>query len=183
MKGRSRRMAAAAAALTAAMAAVAMTAGDPEDELKSVAVLSFLRYSDWPQTADGAVTVGVVGRPAFAQVLGRTLEGKSVANRPLRLAEITAATDLRCCQLIYVATAKSGEMHQVLANARGAHTLTIGESDRFLEAGGAVSLFFVDGHIGFEASLEALDRAGITVSSNLLRLGQIRDLNKGRPVK
>lgn len=176
MKGLWQKMA--AGVLATLLATAAVLGGDPEDELKSAAVLSFLRYSAWPATADGTVTVGVAGRRAFAQVLGRTLEGKAINNRPLRLAEITAGTDLHCCQLIYVATAKAGEARQILTNARNSHVLTIGESDRFLDEGGAVNLYFVDGHIGFEASLEALDRAGISVSSNLLRLGQIRDANR-----
>jgi len=182
-KRRSRRMAAALSLLGAAIGALVLSAGDPADELKAVAVLSFLRYSDWPPTADGALTVGVLGRPAFAEILSRTLSGRSVNGRPLRLTEVKADSDLRCCQLVYIATARAGDLHEALAGARAARALTIGESDHFLDAGGAVSLFFVDGHIGFEASLTALGQSGITVSSNLLRLGQIRDSTKGRPGK
>jgi hypothetical protein len=32
----------------------------------------------------------------------------------------------------------------------------------------------VDGHMSFEVSLEALDRAGLSISSKLLRYGQVK---------
>jgi len=41
----------------------------------------------------------------------------------------------------------------------------------------------MDGHMAFEVSLETLGRAGIEVSSKLLRFGQIRGRSKGRPAQ
>jgi hypothetical protein len=72
------------------------------------------------------------------------------------------------------------EIKPVLQSFSGAHVLTVGETDGFLEQCGAVNLFFVDGHMAFEVSLGALGRAGIEISSKLRRFGQIRDLAKGR---
>ena len=66
------------------------------------------------------------------------------------------------------------QVRQTLAGARAAHALTIGETGRFLEDGGAVNLLFVDGHMSFEVSVEALDRAGVSISSTLLRYGQVK---------
>jgi hypothetical protein len=156
------------------------TGSEPEDELKATAVLSFLRYSEWPASTGGAVTVGVLGRPGFKQVLSRTIEGKSVNNRPIRVIEIKGAAGVRCCQLIYFATDKAEEIKQGLSNA---HALTIGEADRFLDYGGAIHLFIDDGHLSFEASLDAIERSGTSVGSNLLRRGQIVERGKGRGPK
>jgi hypothetical protein len=63
------------------------------------------------------------------------------------------------------------------------HVLTIGETDGFLEQGGAVNLFLMDGHMAFEVSLGTLTRSGVEISSKLLRFGQIRDLKRGRPAR
>jgi len=148
---------------------------DPEDELKSAAVLSFLRYSEWPETPGGALTVGVFGRAAFTQVLDHTLEGKLVGNRPVHLVPVGLASDLRGFQLVYVAASRAADVRQILSSTAAAHALAIGETDRFLDYGGAVNLFLIDGHIGFEVSLKALEHCGVTISSRMLRLGQIRD--------
>jgi hypothetical protein len=171
----------AAGAVWLAGATASAASSNPEDELKSAAVLSFLRYSDWPAAPGGAITVGVFGRTAFAQALAHTLEGKAVNNRPVHLMEVALTSDLRGCQLVYVAASKTADVRQMAANAAAAHALAIGETDRFLEYGGAINLFLIDGHIGFEVSLETLERSGVVISSKMLRLGQIRDSRRGRP--
>lgn len=158
-------------------AAPRLRPADSEDELKAAAVWLFVQYSQLTPGPDGAITVGVLGRPSFVQVLRRTLKDKSSGGRPVRLADIR--TDLRYCQIVYLATDKADEIQRVLQVAQSVHTLTLGESDRFLEQGGAVNLFIADGHLGFEASLEALDRCGITISANLLKFGLIRNRVKG----
>lgn len=166
-------------AILLALPAMPSSAGidaEAEDELKSVVVKNFLRYSTWPETApsNGPITVGILGRTSFAQVLHGLLDNKSVNGRMVQVIELKSSSDPRRCHLVYVATDKNTEIKQTLQSVRSTHTLTIGEADKFLEYGGAVNLLLIDGHMGFEVSLEALDRAGIEISSKLLRLGQIR---------
>jgi len=167
-------------ALLVLVAALCPASSTPEDELKSAAVLSFLRYSQWPQTSAGAITVGVFGRAVFAQTLTHTLEGKSINTRSVHVVPLDLNSDLSSCQVVYVAPGKSTEIRQILAATAAAHALTIGENDRFLDYGGVINLFLIDGHIGFEVSLENLERTGVTISSSMLRLGQIRDARKAR---
>jgi hypothetical protein len=170
---------------TALLVALAVLAASPvsrgapsgaEDELKSATILLFLRHATWPEKVDakGPITVGVVGRSSFAQTLRTFLDGKSVNGRAVRTVELKPAFDPRCCQAIYFAADKNTEIRQALQETGLAHTLTIGDADRFIDLGGAVNLLLVDGHMAFEVSLEALDRAGIEISSKLLRLGQIK---------
>jgi hypothetical protein len=151
----------------------------PEDELKSAVILTFLRYSEWPGRAapDQPITVGVLGRPGLAPVLRRALEGKPVNNRTIRVIELKSLSDPQCCQVLYLATDKASEIQQALTGARASRILTIGEADRFLEYGGAVNLMVVDGHMAFEINMSALEKSGVSISSKLLRYGQVR----GRP--
>jgi hypothetical protein len=109
------------------------------------------------------------------------LEGKSASGHPVRV--VDAKADMRCCQIVYLATGKSEEIRRVVQSTPPLRALTIGESDRFLDSGGAVNLFIADGHITFEASLDALDRSGVTVSSNLLKFGQVHGRGKGPAAK
>lgn len=92
-------------------------ASGPEEMLKSAAVLSFLRYTEWPPAADRSVTVGVMGRTSFVQVLRSDLEGRVVSGRPVRVMEFKPAMDPRCCQLLYFATDKSAEIRPVRPQA------------------------------------------------------------------
>jgi prepilin-type processing-associated H-X9-DG protein len=163
------------AALLCLLAGSALRATEPEDELRSATVLTFIRHAEWLQSVPvGPITIGVVGRPGMIRTLRRTMEGKSANNHAIRVLATTVSADLHSCQVIYLAMDNNNEVRQTLTALRGAHALTIGEVDRFLEYGGAVNLLFVDGHMSFEVSLEALDRAGLSISSNLLRYGQVR---------
>ena len=158
------------------LASYCAATSEPKDELKSAIVLSFLRYSEWPQgaSADAPLTVRVVGRPSLAQVLRQALDGKVVNNRTIRVLEIKSAAEPRGYEVLYVASDRAAEIKQALAEARSTHALTIGESDQFLDDGGAVNLLLVDGHMSFEVSLPALAGSGVEISSKLLRYGQIK---------
>ena len=155
--------------------ALAVGAAEPEDELRSATVLTFIRHAEWLQgAADGPITIGVMGRPSMILTLRRTLDGKTANNHAIRVVDAKAPVDPNSYQVLYVATDNNNEVRQALAGLRASHALTIGEAGRFLEYGGAVNLTIVDGHMSFEVSLEALDHAGVSVSSTLLRYGQVK---------
>lgn len=163
------------AALIGLLAGFAAGAADPEDELKAATVLTFVRHTVWLQgDPAGPITIGVTGRPSMIRTLQRTLDGKTANNRALRIVDARSSAELSSCQVLYMATDDNNAVRQTLAGTRAAHALTIGETGRFLEDGGAVNLLFVDGHMSFEVSVEALDRAGVSISSTLLRYGQIK---------
>ena len=149
---------------------------DASDELKSVIVKNFLRYTTWPEagSANSPLTVGVVGRSSFAQVLHGLLDGKPVNGRNVQVVELKPGTTGNCCDLVYIASDRNSDIRQALQTLRASHILTIGEADNFLDYGGAVNLLQVDGHMGFEVNLDALTRSGVEISSRLLRLGQIK---------
>jgi len=166
--------------LVTVLAAVS-PADEPEDELKAAVVLSFLRYGEWEQVLppNGALTVGVLGRPEFAQVLRHSLEGKSVNDHSVHVVELKSAAAQQVCQVVYFASDKGLDIKAALETPALARVLTIGETRDFLESGGAVNLFVLDGHMAFEVSKEALERSGINISSRLLRFGQIRSRKQG----
>lgn len=170
--------------LAVAVVATAMggAGAEAEDELKCATLLAFVQNARWaePPAANAPLTVGVVGRAGFIRSLRTGVEGKSVNGRPLRVQELSAPVDAQCCQVLYFATDKPSEIKPVLVSFGSAHVLTVGETDGFLQEGGAVNFFLTDGHMAFEVSLGALSRAGVEISSKLLRFGQIRGRAKGR---
>ena len=155
-------------------------AQEPEDQLKAAVVLSFLRYGDWNAALapDGSVTVGVLGRASFADTLRKSLEGKTANDHPVHVVDLKTMAVPAGYAIVYFAEDKELDTKAALQNA-AAHVLTIGESKDFLDWGGAVRLFVLDGHIAFEFSLATLARCGVNISSRLLRFGQIRNPKKG----
>ena len=163
-----------------AAALPAAYAGEPEDELRAATVLAFLRHAEWSKSPPGAtLTLGVMGRAAMVRTLRRALDGKPANNRTIHVQEVQRPNECVGCQALYVAVENRGELKQSLAGMRAEGLLVIGESDRLLDCGGAVTLLIVEGHMSFEVSQEALDRSGIAISSKLLRYGQVRGRGPG----
>ena len=78
-----------AVGLISLMAGMAGGATEPEDELKSATVLSFVRHSEWLQDSQsGPITIGVTGRPSMISTLRRTLDGKTANNRAIRIVDV-----------------------------------------------------------------------------------------------
>ncbi len=161
-------------ALMACFASLSPSTPEPEDELKAAIVLSFIRYTDWNTVrAQDPITVGVAGRPEFARVLRGALEGKTSGAH--RLAVIETADGLcASCQIVYIASQKSAEVRQLLGAVSNTHALTMGETDHFLDWGGAINLLAIDGRMSFDVNVETVGRTGNTISSKLLRFGQVR---------
>jgi hypothetical protein len=160
--------------LLAALASIGQSASDPGDELKAAVVLSFLRYTEWTSVpAQDPITVAVAGRSDFAKVLRKALEAKTVGAHRLAVVEVQDGPFANC-QILYIAFDRGSDVRRILAAASSSHLLTIGEADRFLDWGGAINLMTLDGHMSFEVNLDAVTRSGDSVSSKLLRFGQIR---------
>ena len=118
--------------------------------------------------------VGVAGRNAMLEALHRNLEGKAASNRTIRILAIKGPLEGQNCQAVYLAEDHRGRLKQLLTGLKAQGTLVFGESNTFLDLGGTVNLILLQGHMSFEVSQEALDRAGIAISSKLLRYGQVR---------
>ena len=170
-----------AAFVAGALCVVCSAASEPEDELTAATVLSFLRYSEWAPmgAADSYLSVGVLGRPALLFTFRRLLEDKSVGGRPIRVVELPPEPTSTCCQVVYLEIEKSTELKPALA--RFGRPLKIGVADEFIELGGDVHLLIVDGHMSFEVNRDSLERSGITISSKLLRFGQVRNMRARGP--
>ena len=60
-------------------------------------------------------------------------------------------------------------------------TLTVGESNDFIEQGGLVRFYVDGGTVRFEINRESADRSGLRISSRLLQLARIVSASSGRP--
>lgn len=151
----------------------AFAAALPEDELKAALVLGIARFGDWPLRADAPIRIGVLGRADFVPVLERMVAGRMGAGgRRLQVKAVKNPDDAEGCQILYFADVSSRETRAAIDNLREAPVITVGDNDRFLDAGGAVHLFVEDGKIAFEVRLDALGK-GVTISAKLLKLARI----------
>lgn len=157
----------AAAALASGSTAI-RDAEARETSLKAVMIYNFARFAAWPPqrfaSAVAPVTLCVAPDSRLAPALGR-LDGQPVGSRRLAV-RLTSAAGAGC----HIALLDGEGATPARISALHQHgVLTVGEGQAFTTVG-AVGLVTVGRQVRFEVNVGAARQAGVSLSSQLLRL-------------
>lgn len=173
-------------AASAAFLTAAALSGEPrasganaplEYEVKAAFLFRFAQFVEWPadtfKQSSEPFTYCTIGEDPFHGALEQTLNGKTIGQRPLRVEHLSGAGKVDECQVLFVGG--SGDRKHVaetLATTGALPILTVGETDRFAENGGAIGFCTEDNKIRFEVNLDAAGKAGLKISAKLLALAK-----------
>ena len=149
-----------------------------EYEVKAAFLFNFAKFTEWPDSAfadtHAPLLIGVVGSDPFGPILDRTVAGKTVGGRRFVVRRFAKPSDgLHDCHVLFIGSSAAESISSSLAALQEAPVLTVGESDRFCENGGIINLVLRQNRVRFQISPKAADRAGLGLSSRLLRLAEI----------
>jgi hypothetical protein len=155
-----------------------------EQEVKAAFLYHFAQLVTWPEPADastGPVVVAVVGRDPFGARLEATIGAERVRGRPIRIERVARPEDLATPpHIAYIGVERAAEADRLLAGFRGAPVLTVGAAAGFAERGGMVEFRITrDSRVAFDINLRAAERAGLKLSSQLLKIARV--LPEGPP--
>jgi YfiR/HmsC-like len=156
----------------AASASVAL-----EYEVKAAFLFRFAQFVEWPaetfKNASEPFTYCTIGDDPFRGALERTVNGKMIGQRPLRVNHLNGPGKIGECQVLFVGGAGDRKhVEEMLADTGTLPILTVGEADRFAESGGAIGFCTEDNKIRFEVNLDAAGKAGLKISAKLLALAK-----------
>jgi len=143
-----------------------------ESRLKAAFVFRFPQFVEWPEQAlaDRPTLDICVTRPnPFGTILDELVAGETLNGRPLIVRQVGARESLARCAVLYI----GGDDAVAGAHLERVGTqpvLTIGDASTFLDRGGMIRLLMVDRRVRFEIDAAAADRAGLRLSSQLMRL-------------
>lgn len=142
-----------------------------EYQVKASYLYNFMQFIEWPADAlagSANFNLCVVGLARFGGALvpltGERIHGRQVVLQELARPEDAAAA---ACHLLFVA---DGEQQAAAPLPRERGMLTVGEAPGFLARGGVINLVEFRGRMRFQVNREAAERAGLVLSSRLLRL-------------
>jgi hypothetical protein len=145
-----------------------------EIQVKAAYLLHFARYVYWPKgsSADPSIPLvfGVLGRDPMVGILQKTVSGKTVNNRPIRVKEFTTVDQIDQCDILFVPRSESKLAQDVLAEVSGKPILTVSDKESFSAQGGMVEFLLVNDTIRFTINNQAVERAGLKLSSEFLRV-------------
>jgi hypothetical protein len=163
-----------ACALSMPVCAHAQTAKPTEYQIKAAYLYHFIRFVTWPANAaatqTNTVPMCIFGNDPFGTSLeaagkGLVIDGKRTSVRRIPTAE--AATH---CGVLFIGVAAHPPLDQVIAAVGKRGVLTVSDLPEFTRRGGIIQFVVEGGRIRFEVNLAAAAEAGLTLSSELLKV-------------
>ena len=151
--------------------------GVSEYSVKAAFLVNFARLVEWPEQAFAApedpVVVCIAGEEAYEYAQQAGLRRQKVGRREVRLRTIDSADEVSACHVVFVSEGSSKLTPRVVGGAADASILTVGEADGFAARGGIINFYREGSKVRFEINPTAAERAGLQISSRLLRLARI----------
>ena len=149
----------------------------PEYSLKAAYLLNFTQFVEWPSNGfispDAPIVIGVLGEDPFGGALDQAIKGKAVHGRSFELKRFKQIGEMRGCHVLFVCASEAARLPEILLAAQKGGILTVSDIDRFAERGGIINFYKENNKVRFKINLNAAERAGTKISSQLLRLGTI----------
>jgi hypothetical protein len=144
-----------------------------EQQLKAAFVSKFPQFTEWPEaTLSGRqrIELCVAVPNPFGTSLRELTQGERLGSRPLVVRTVDSPGDLFGCQLLFLPTGPASDRKVLLDGARTLPILTVSDAPTFIEEGGMVALRMAGGRVRFDINVDAANRAGLRLSSQLLQL-------------
>lgn len=145
----------------------------PEEyQVKAVYLYNFGKFIDWPPVAarDDSFAICVLGRDPFGAALDSTVAGESIHDKKLVARRIPAAQEAANCRILFISDSEAGRVKQVLSTVEKNGVLTVSDLPDFTANGGMIQFVVRENKVRFEVNLTATEKAGLTLSSQLLKV-------------
>jgi len=147
----------------------------PSDyQVKAAYLYNFGRFVEWPSEVaaakSGPFTVCVLGQDPFGSTLDATLAGETIAGKNVVAKRISTAQESVDCQILFLSAAEASRLHKLIEDLDKVAVLTVSDMPQFAQRGGMIQFVLEGSRVRFEVNLTATQRAGLTLSSDLLKV-------------
>jgi hypothetical protein len=147
----------------------------PSDyDVKAAYLYNFGRFVEWPGKVEtsqgGSFRVCVLGQDPFGPSLDTTLAGETIAGKSVVAKRISSAQESGNCQILFLGVSEASRLNKIIAELDQKSVLTVSDMPQFLNSGGMIQFVLEGKNVRFEVNLTAAQRAGLTLSSELLKV-------------
>jgi len=140
-------------------------------KMHTVFIFSFTRYIQWPDAYNGGdFEILVLGDSPIVEELKSMAQVKKVGDRAIKVTKINNVSEIRKCNILFIPTAKSPQIAEVLAKITTQSILIVTEEQGLGAKGSNVNFVIKDGKLAFELNQSATVKQGLKVSNELSRL-------------
>ncbi|HEV7967246.1 MAG TPA: YfiR family protein [Candidatus Acidoferrales bacterium] len=145
-----------------------------EYEVKATYLYNFGRFVQWSPgvvaTKGDSFPICVFGPDPFGAVLDTILSGESIGGKAVVAKRVSKPQDALDCRVLYISASEESRLKEILAGLDKAGVLTVSDIPQFSQRGGMIQFVLVGNKIRFEVNLTSAQDAGLTLSSDLLKV-------------
>ncbi len=144
-----------------------------EPQIKAVYLYNFGKFVRWQinaASAENSFDICVVGKNPFGTALDSTVAGESIEGKSIVVRNITGMQEASLCKILFISTSETSKLKPILAACRHISTLTVSDIPGFAAHGGMIEFVNREGRVRFEVNVSPMADAGLTVSSELLKV-------------
>jgi len=150
-----------------------------EVRLFSALLYKFTHFAEWPPgmmaAEPDALSICVIARDELAEVLEQDVRGRKSHDRVIEVRRLGSLTEAGTCHVLFVGWSTPSQIENVIGLMGQLPTLVVGATEGFAHAGGMINLERRGSRMAFEINRDAVDRSGIQLSSQLLKLADLVD--------
>ncbi|MEO5978721.1 MAG: YfiR family protein [Chryseolinea sp.] len=140
-------------------------------KMHSVFIYSFTRYVQWPEAYNqGDFEILVLGDSPIVEELKAMAQAKKVGDRSIKVTKINSPTEIRKCNMLFLAASNSILIAEVLEKVNTRSILIVSEEPGLGVRGSDINFITKDGKLAFELNQSSVNKQGLKVSNELARL-------------
>ncbi|THU34036.1 YfiR family protein [Niastella caeni] len=145
-----------------------------EYNLKAAFIFNFTKYIEWKTaTSENEFIIGIMGPSPINDPLVEIVKTETVDNKKIIIKQFNKPADISFCNILFISQSSSASLDDILAKTVHKGMLIISEQEGYAEQGTAINFVIVNRKLKFEANVKAINTAGLTASSQLLKLAII----------
>lgn len=147
-----------------------------EYQVKAAFLFNFSKFIDWPANAfrstPNTINICLIGEDLFGKVIDETVRGQSVGGHGFAVRRLAQIPRDDSCQVAFLGGLDKSRAEQILAPVKSLPILTVVDNEDGGDPGAMIGFVIEDSKVRFNISLDAAERAGIKISSKLLKLAK-----------
>lgn len=140
-------------------------------EVEAAYLYNFGRFIRWPaQAQHGPLMICILGEDPFEDALDRIVAHETIEGRALAVSRLSSISGAGSCAILFFGRSEQPRIEEDLARVRTLPIATVSDLPDFLNRGGVIQFVLKDDRVRFVVNMTAAKRAGVGISSQLLKV-------------
>jgi hypothetical protein len=152
----------------------AQQAAPTEYQVKAAYLYNFGKFVDWSAASTAAKRDGfqicVLGQDPFGPALDAALARQSIEGKSVMARRIMKPQDAAGCRILFISSSEDRQLKSIFSVLDGSGVLTVSDIPQFSQRGGMIEFTLEGNRVRFEVNLAPAEAAGLTLSSELLKV-------------